>query len=139
MRGRMASYPSMPMISTMGVSEFLLHCPASKIQPSLIEKRTKLVLAGKPDHQRRGVRQEMKESFTRLEGFCRALAFRDVASNLGSANYLPSRFFNRCDGKRNDKWAAVFTNTRRHVVLDAFTPPQPLKDFFFLVASLGRN
>src|SRR4030095_5723591 len=83
------------------VSEFLLHCPASKIQPSLIEKRTKLVLAGKPDHHRRGVRQEMKESFTRLEGFCRALSFCDVASNLRSADYLSSRFFNRLDGERN--------------------------------------
>src|SRR5262249_18849634 len=63
--------------------------------PPLFEERTKVVLAGKPHHHRRGICQQMKQSFTLLKGFCRALSFCDVPSNLGSADYLSSRFFNR--------------------------------------------
>ena len=70
------------------VAQLLLHRPARKAQPGLVEKGAELVRAGDPHHHRRRVRQIAEERFAFAQRGFGLLALGDIQNHSHQASRL---------------------------------------------------
>src|SRR3974377_201139 len=78
-------------------AQFLLHGPASKVQPRLVEEGTKLVPAGYPDHHRSCISHIPKTIFTFTKGGFIPVALGDAVDRSNQMSTLACIVEDRCD------------------------------------------